>query len=170
METKGTIADSDAIDIDAIQEAEEAPSKPAKPILNTMPHPRFNAQLAVQGDVLYIFGGTYEHGDREYTFDEMFAIDLSKLDGVQEIYRRELENWQGDEAESDSDSDEEDESEDEDMEGDVPSGVSLIPSTAPGTTTELPPSIDEPMDIEEEQPESTTTDTRPHPRQHRKPA
>lgn len=164
LETKGTIADSDAIDIDAIQEAEEAPSKPAKPILNTMPHPRFNAQLAVQGDVLYIFGGTYEHGDREYTFDEMFAIDLSKLDGVQEIYRRELENWQGDEAESDSDSDEEDESEDEDMEGDVPSGVSLIPSTAPGTTTELPPSIDEPMDIEEEQPESTTTDTRPHPR------
>ena len=164
LETKGTIADSDAVDTDPIPEAEEAPSKPAKPILNTMPHPRFNAQLAVQGDVLYIFGGTYEHGDREYTFDEMFAIDLGKLDGVQEIYRRELENWQGDEAESDSDSDEEDESEDEDMEGDAPSGVSLIPSTAPSTTAELPPSIDEPMDIEEEQPESTTTDTRPHPR------
>ena len=165
LETKGTIADSDAIDTDPIREAEEAAPKPPKPILNTMPHPRFNAQLAVQGDVLYIFGGTYEHGDREYTFDEMFAIDLGKLDGVQEIYRRELENWQGDGAESDSDSDEEDESEDEDVEGDAPSGVSLIPSTAPSTTTELPPSIDEPMDIEEDQqPESTTTDTRPHPR------
>jgi hypothetical protein len=164
LETKGTIADLNAMDTDLNQEAEEAPSKPAKLVLNTMPHPRFNAQLAVQGDVLYIFGGTYEHGDREYTFDEMFAIDLGKLDGVEEVYRRELENWQGDEAESDSDSDEEEESEDEDMEGDAPAGVALTLSTAPSTTTGSVPSMDESMDVEEEQPEATIDDTRPHPR------
>ena len=164
LETKGTIADLNPMVTDLIQEAEEAPSKPAKPVLNTMPHPRFNAQLAVQGDVLYIFGGTYEHGDREYTFDDMFAIDLSKLDGVEEVYRRELENWQGDEAESDSDSDEEEESEDEDMEGDIPAGVALDPSTARSTTTESVPSTDESTDVEQEQPEPTTDDNRPYPR------
>ena len=164
LETKGAIADSDAMDTDAVQEVEEVAPKPVKPILNAMPHPRFNAHLAVQGDVLYIFGGTYERGDREYTFDEMFAVDLGKLDGVQEIYRRDLENWQGDEAESSSESDEEDESEDEDMDGDAPSGVALHPSTLPSTTAEIAPPVDESLDGEDEQPEPTTADTRPHPR------
>ncbi|KAL2044957.1 hypothetical protein N7G274_002732 [Stereocaulon virgatum] len=160
LETKGIVADLNAMDTDLNQEVEEALSKPAKLVLNTMPHPRFNAQLAVQGDVLYIFGGTYEHGDREYTLDEMFAIDLGKLDGVEEIYRKELENWQGDEAESGSDSDDEEESVDEDMEGDAPAGVALTLSTALSTTTETVPSTD----VEEEQPEPAMDDTRPHPR------
>jgi len=85
------------------------------------PHPRFNAQLTVQDDILYIYGGTFEKGDREYTFDEMYAIDLGKLDGVKEIFRREPENWLGsDDEESDNEegSDEDDEDE-EDEEGDV---------------------------------------------------
>lgn len=164
LESNGTIGDLDAMDIDPIEEAEETPAKPAKPILSTMPHPRFNSQLAVQGDVLYIFGGTYEQGDREYTFDEMFAIDLGKLDGVQEVYRRELDNWQGDEADSDSEGDEDDESEDEDMEGDGMSGVSLPLSTAPITAPEPAPSVADSIAAEEEQPESTMSDTRPYPR------
>lgn len=49
----------------------DIPVKHAKPIINVMPHPRFNAHLAVHDDVLYIFGGIYEQGDAEYTFDEM---------------------------------------------------------------------------------------------------
>lgn len=50
------------------------------------------------------------------------------------------------------------------MEGDVPAGVALDPSTAPSTTTESVPSMDESMDVEQEQPEPTTDDNRPHPR------
>lgn len=164
LKSNGTIGDLDAMDIIPIEEAEETPAKAAKPILSTMPHPRFNSQLAVQGDVLYIFGGTYEQGDREYTFDEMFAIDLGKLDGVQEVYRRELDNWQGEEADSDSEGDEDDESEDEDMEGDRMSGVSLPLSTAPITAPEPAPSVADSIAAEEEQPESTMSDTRPYPR------
>ena len=85
------------------------------------PHPRFNAQLTVQNDVLYIYGGTFEKGDREYTFDEMYSIDLGKLDGVKQIFRREPEDWVGDSEEEDSEDDDEDdevEDEDEDDEGD----------------------------------------------------
>ncbi|KAF6240097.1 hypothetical protein HO173_001707 [Letharia columbiana] len=166
LETKGTIADSHTIDTEPMMEAEGSPPKAAKPIQSTMPHPRFNAQLAVQGDVLYIFGGTYERGDREYTFDEMHAVDLGKLDGIQEIYRRELENWQVDDSESESGSDGEEEfgSTDEDMEGDTPSGVALLPTEIPTKSTEIPLAEEHMDETEDEQPETTLIDTRPHPR------
>jgi hypothetical protein len=76
----------------------------------------------VQDDVLYVYGGTFEKGDREFTFDEMYAIDLGKLDGVKQIFHREPENWLGsDDEDSDDDGseDDEDDSEEEDEEGDV---------------------------------------------------
>jgi len=165
LETKGSVADTSgepAQDMDL----DETPAKPVKPVLFTMPHPRFNAQLAVQDDMLYIFGGTYEQGDREFTFDEMWAIDLGKLDGVHEIYRRELDNWQGsDEEDSDTQSNDEDDSEDEDADGDSSMGVPLPPQE-----TGLPLKVKETVvpletaDSELEQPGSVVADTRPHPR------
>ena len=101
---EGTKADEEESDEDMIIE---------KPVMFEMPHPRFNAQITVQKDVAYIFGGTYEKGDREFTFDDMYAIDLGKLDGVKVIYRHEPENWQ-DGDEEDEEVEEEDEDEDED--------------------------------------------------------
>ncbi|SZF02918.1 unnamed protein product [Blumeria hordei] len=94
---------------------------PEKELLTELPHARFNAQLAVQNDILYMYGGTYEKGDREFTFDDMYSIDLVKLNGVRQIFNREPENWNAkdiDESEDDS----EDESEEEDNlgEDDVP--------------------------------------------------
>ena len=86
------------------------------------PHPRFNAQLTVQDDVLYIYGGTYEKGDREFTFDEMYALDLGKLDGVKQLFRREPENWFGsddEDSEDDGSADDGEDGEDEDEEGDI---------------------------------------------------
>lgn len=164
LETRGNVTDSVAIDLELDQEAEDPPTRSNKPILSAMPHPRFNAQLAVQGDTLYIFGGTYEHGDREYTFDEMYAIDLGKLDGVQEIYRREPENWQGDDDESESESVEGYESSDEDMEDGTTSGVAL-PSTESFTNpTEELVAEDEEAGLTDERSDFTVTDTRPHPR------
>ena len=170
LEANGSIADAGAMDIDSIIDKDEEQVKPVKPLLLTMPHPRFNAQLAVQDDILYIYGGTYEHGDREYTFDEMWSIDLGKLDSVQEIFRRELENWQdSDEEDSDSQSDDEDDDfEDEDMDGDLSMGVPL-----PRTEVDVPSISSEPSvqanQVTEgteglEKPEFVTEDTRPHPR------
>jgi hypothetical protein len=65
--------------------------------------------------------GTFEKGDREYTFDEMYCVDIGKLDGVKQIFRREPENWLGsDDEESDDEENSEDEDDDEedDSEGD----------------------------------------------------
>lgn len=115
LEAKGTLAaneDEMMGDVDmSLHDSEDVPAAVEKPVSFELPHPRFNAQLAVQNDMLYIYGGTFERGDREFTFDEMFAIDLGKLDGVREIFRREVEDWQGsddEESEDDEDGDEDD--------------------------------------------------------------
>ena len=99
----------------------------------------------------------------------MHAIDLGKLDGVQEIYRRELENWQADDSQSESDSDEDEgfDSTDEDMEGnrgDIPSGVALPSTESPAKSTEIPLAEERMDETEDEQSETAFIDTRPHPR------
>ena len=121
LETGKSIENADLMELDMPRDEELAPGAPEKKMVMEFPHPRFNAQLAVQNDVLYIYGGTFEKGDREYTLDELYAIDLGKLDGVKEIFRREPENWLGSDDEdsesdegSDGDDEEEDDGEDED--------------------------------------------------------
>lgn len=166
LETRGTVTEADAMEIDSVIVPEESQVKPSKPMVIDMPHPRFNAQLAIQDDILYIFGGTYEHGDREYTFDEMWAIDLGKLDGFREMYRKEPENWQGSEEEdSDSESNDEDESEDEDIDGEASAGVALLPSETEGLPKINESSLPEEQPAAEvEEPEVKPADNRPHPR------
>ena len=113
--TGKSIADAEEMEI--VKEKDEDEEKlPTKEVLMEFPHPRFNAQMTVHGDILFIYGGTFEKGDREYTFDEMYAIDLGKMDGVKQIFRREPENWLGDEEEESDDDDEEDDSEDDEEE------------------------------------------------------
>ncbi|KAF2177864.1 kelch repeats protein-like protein [Zopfia rhizophila CBS 207.26] len=145
------------------QEEEEDEKVVEKPRLFEFPHPRFNAQLTVQDDVVYIYGGTFERGDREFTFDEMWAINLNHLDGVKEIFRRELEDWQGseDEASDDEEDEDEDESDEEDEDKSETAGTSTGPTTvgSPVVTKEIP---EEDIGVTEEI--SALTDTLPHPR------
>lgn len=51
--------------------------------VRNMPKPRarINPQLAVVGSALFLFGGTVEVGDREITLDDLWRLDLVKLDG-----------------------------------------------------------------------------------------
>lgn len=186
LETGKSLADADDMEIDTSKpEDEDADALPAKQILMEFPHVRFNAQLAVQDDVLYIYGGTYEKGDREFTFDEMYAVDLGKMDGVKEIFRREPENWLGseedseDDEEDDDEDDEDDDEEDADEDGDVKmddkkhlhtestrkskrkekdSLSSELPDSSP--TTSAPESFDDTPDTSTTSPD----DNLPHPR------
>ncbi|KAL6709454.1 Kelch repeat-containing protein 3 [Coniothyrium glycines] len=141
---------------------DEDESRPEKPRVYEYPHPRFNAALTVQADTLYIYGGTFEKGDREYTFDELWSINLNHLDGVTEVFRRDLEDWQGSEDEADSEDEEEDDSVDEDEQDED------TPSTAPTSATDSPVVVPSREILEEElgnQEEiSALTDTLPHPR------
>ncbi|OAX79546.1 hypothetical protein ACJ72_06133 [Emergomyces africanus] len=149
------------------KEDEDIEEKRSLTIRFEMPHRRFNSQLAVLDDTLFIFGGTFERGDQEFTFNDMYSIDLVKLDGVKEIFYNEPENWNdavavdSDEEEEDEDEDEEeggesDESENEDIE--MESVVSS--STAPTSVMEYAQTETE----VEQEPESPVQDSWPHPR------
>ncbi|KAK7421912.1 Kelch repeat-containing protein 3 [Neonectria punicea] len=111
----------DAHDIELAKKPEEVEEeKPIKEMPVTMepPHVRFNAQMAIQDDVLFIYGGTFEKGDREFTFDDLYAIDLGKLDGCKEIFTRPMEDWIESEDEDDDDEDEDEDEEDDEDEDD----------------------------------------------------
>jgi hypothetical protein len=90
-----SLEDADDIELDKMLEEPEEEEKPTRemPVSMEPPHMRFNAQLTVQNDVLYIYGGTFEKGDREFTFDDLYAIDLVKLDGYKEIFNKPVEDW-----------------------------------------------------------------------------
>lgn len=118
LQTGKSLDDMDDMNIDTPKDTSAETELPAKEVLMEFPHPRFNAQLAVQNDTLFIYGGTFEKGDREYTFDEMYAVDLVKLDGVKQVFRREPENWLGSDDEGSEDDSEMDTDEDEDEEED----------------------------------------------------
>ncbi len=176
LETKGSLPVVQEVDsMPTADDDEILRTEPAKELMMQMPHIRFNAQLAVQDDVLYIFGGTFEKGDREYTFDEMWAIDLGKLDGVKEIYKRELENWEGSETEeSDEDDDEDDDTEEDEADGDTKAEGSLLTHQAHGEPAatamrdEIPSVATETItaDLLETIPDesSSLSDSRPYPR------
>ncbi|TGZ78667.1 galactose oxidase [Ascodesmis nigricans] len=84
-----------------------------------LPSPRFHTALAVLDDVLYIYGGTVEKGDREIVYDEMHAVDLGRLDGVRTVFQRKVEaDWVDSESEDDGEDDDEDDEDDDDEDDD----------------------------------------------------
>lgn len=121
-ESEDIVADSAEIPADVDSDGEEIVQK-EYPMANQLPHPRFNASMTVCDDVLYVFGGSWERGDREFTLDSFYGIDLNKLDGVKVFWEdlRELEeaDVDSDEEDDEDDFEYEDEGEDEDEEGDV---------------------------------------------------
>jgi hypothetical protein len=164
LQTGKSLADAHDMDIDSPKEDLDDKAVPVKEILLEFPHPRFNAQLTVQDDVLYVYGGTFEKGDREYTFDEMYAIDLGKVDGVKQIFRREPENWLGSDDEDSDDedgSDEEEEEDDEDEEGDVKMSDEKLLHTESTRKSKRKDKVNEASEIASVATESSTFDDTP---------
>ena len=130
-----------------------------------MPHRRFNAQLAVQDDTLYIFGGTFERGDLEFTFADLYTVDLGKLDGVREVFYEEPKDWNKQVEESDSDEDED--MEDDEYESEEEDEDTMSLDSAPTTTSrsEVLTLLTEPdISTETEAVTPLQADSRPYPR------
>lgn len=81
-------------------------------IMNELPHPRFNAATAVVDDTLFIFGGVWEFGEKDYSIDSFYGIDLNKADGVT-VYWEDLTALENAKDEDDSDVDEGEEEDDD---------------------------------------------------------
>ncbi|KAG1751993.1 hypothetical protein EDD22DRAFT_850622 [Suillus occidentalis] len=69
----------DAVKTQEAKNTEDPDVNPDDPIL-TAPIPRYNAMLAVLRNTLYIYGGIFERGSREYTLDDFYSIQLDKLE------------------------------------------------------------------------------------------
>lgn len=99
-----------------LEEREEEESKKIDfPIVNQLPHPRFNAATCVVDDSLYILGGVFERGEQEFNLDSMYSIDLNKVDGVKVLWEdlSELEKEYVDSDEEDDDDEDDDDDDDE---------------------------------------------------------
>lgn len=117
-EGTGLSASDTAVDSEDTTDSES--SKKEHIILSELPHSRFNAATAVVDDTLFIFGGVWEYGEKDYSIDSFYGIDLNKADGVT-VYWEDLsavenakEEDESDEEDGDED-DEEDDSEEEQL-------------------------------------------------------
>ncbi|SCU81915.1 LAMI_0B08196g1_1 [Lachancea mirantina] len=97
------------------EDSDEDEDRKEYPVTTQLPHARFNAATAVVDDTLCIFGGTWEQGERDYSINSFYNIDLNKLDGVKVIWEEISEIERAKElGEEDEDDDEEDEDDEED--------------------------------------------------------
>ncbi|NXX95046.1 KLDC4 protein, partial [Centropus bengalensis] len=75
------------------------------------PCPRSNAMLAVKNGLLYVYGGMFEVGDRQFTLSDLYSIDLHKMEEWKVLVEMDpkTQEWlEGSES---------DEEEDDDIEG-----------------------------------------------------
>ncbi|KAK6920577.1 protein of unknown function DUF4110 [Dillenia turbinata] len=77
---------------------------------------RINSCMVVGKDTLYIYGGMMEIKDREITLDDLYALNLSKLDEWKCLIPASESEWVGASEDEDEDDDDEDDSEDEEGE------------------------------------------------------
>jgi N-acetylneuraminic acid mutarotase len=163
LETRGSVEVKEDLLMD-IDEAshDDIEQKEEEKIRFELPHRRFNAQVTVQDDILFIFGGTFEIRDQEFTFNDMYSIDLVKLDGVREIFFREPDNWS---TKVEDEPDSEDKDEDESLSEEEDEGDAMLidaASTAP-TEDSVPPDEAE-IAVNVEKSSSAKDDPRPFPR------
>ncbi|XP_073013390.1 uncharacterized protein [Typha latifolia] len=70
---------------------------------------RINSCMVVGKDMLYLYGGTMEVKDREITLDDLYSLNLSKLDEWKCIIQASESEWQEVSEDEDDDDDTEDE-------------------------------------------------------------
>lgn len=113
--TLNKVGSSQNSDVMSDSTEQEATPEAIKPI------GRINASMAVGKDTLYLYGGMMEVKDREITLDDLYSLNLSKLDEWKCIIPSSESEWlemSDDDDEEDEDEDDEDDSADDAMETD----------------------------------------------------
>lgn len=92
------------------------------------PSPRMNTGMVICNKMLFLYGGLFEQGHRQYTLSDFYSLDVNKFDSWRTlIANSNTQEWLGSDSEGESDSDEESDSgesgvsdgdEDDDEEGD----------------------------------------------------
>jgi hypothetical protein len=97
-------------------------------LARTSPMPRIKPALVIRGNILYVYGGILEVGDREVTLDDVWTLDISKRHEWECLYEGTMSQqvWKGVTSDDDEsyistgagamDDDDDDDSEDDDDE------------------------------------------------------
>ncbi|PVF93896.1 galactose oxidase [Serendipita vermifera] len=119
----------------------------------TVPLVRYNAMLAVLRNTLYIYGGIYERGAKEYTLDDFYSLQLEKLDRFvclkeSEVVPKEGGNDESEDEDESGEDGEDDDSDEESSEGEEGDDVEkeVEPTQEPAVKEEVEVE-DEPYDI-----------------------
>ncbi|EPQ26559.1 uncharacterized protein PFL1_05881 [Pseudozyma flocculosa PF-1] len=97
---------------------DDDPDDPEK----TRPMERYNTMLAVQRNVLYLYGGIFEQANREFTLDDFYTLDLAKLEKFNCLKECPIDNLEWNESEDEDDSDDEDDDDDDESDSGSSSG------------------------------------------------
>ncbi|KAG6915440.1 hypothetical protein DXG01_011470 [Tephrocybe rancida] len=107
-----------------LNKPEAPPPLPEEPEIDpddpnfTIPLPRYNTMLAVLRNTLYIYGGIFEKGSREYTLDDFHSLQLDKMERYVCLKESGVTIAEGDESSSDDDDDDDDDDADDDADDD----------------------------------------------------
>merc|ERR1712083_995840 len=87
-------------------------SEPDKDVF--IPSPRFSSGLVFKSNMLYLFGGIWEDGEKDLTLKDFYSLDTLKMDSWNTLIEGDIQSmeWMGSDDE-DEDDDEEDSDEDE---------------------------------------------------------
>jgi hypothetical protein len=58
----------------------EEPGDEQRAVKVFQPHPRMGPLMAVKNGVLFLYGGMFERGDKQFTFKDFYSLDLSKME------------------------------------------------------------------------------------------
>ncbi|PRP84219.1 putative kelch repeat protein [Planoprotostelium fungivorum] len=81
------------------------------------PTPRIHSQMVVMGNTLYLYGGMSEFDKREVSYNDMYSLNLNRMDTFDCIIKATEVDWKG-EISGDEDEDEDEDDEDDDEEED----------------------------------------------------
>ncbi|EGN92555.1 hypothetical protein SERLA73DRAFT_117156 [Serpula lacrymans var. lacrymans S7.3] len=121
----------------------------------SLPLPRYNAMLAVLRNTLYIYGGIFECGSREYTLDDFHSLQLDKMDRYVCLKSSgiTIPAEGADESSSEDDDDDDEEDDDDDSEDDERrSGKEMVAVCGEGKRAENNANIAEVSEITAEPP------------------
>jgi hypothetical protein len=86
-------------------DAEDNPDLETSLSTTTAPTPRIGSGIASIGSKLFIFGGTTEISEEQITFDDLWVVDLNKLDAWTQVVQGKWTEtkWKGNDSDSEDD-------------------------------------------------------------------
>ncbi|GIY69903.1 kelch domain-containing protein 4 [Caerostris darwini] len=116
-----TVTVSSSVSVESSEKSASASSSSSNEAF--APKARMNSTLAVKNGILYLYGGTYEEGDRQYVLSDFYSLDVHKVDEWRTIVPFSISNldWEdssGSESEDGDDDEEDDDDDDESSESD----------------------------------------------------